>query len=243
MGAYRILEQKLESVLTKRERISLSNARKQADLADRAAAGKLSAEAYEREAAFLETESTLEWSAEEKALLSIAEGKKPLKVHVHKTDDAMYLIDLCRRFPLQVSAEHLMDVNNIETFRALQKAGIPAVYGPLGSHPYKTELKNAGWKNAAVIMKSGIKFGLMTDHPVILSHTLRECLKYFLVSGMSDAKAIELITSVNADILGIGDRLGRIQSGYLASFIVWNNHPLHLAAFPKRIVAEGKIIR
>ncbi|MBL8027461.1 MAG: amidohydrolase, partial [Fibrobacteres bacterium] len=180
MGAYRILEQKLESIIAKREKSSLNNAKKQAELADKAAAGKLSEEAYERDAAFLETEQTLEWTSEEKALLSIAEGKKPLKVHVHKADDVMYLIDLCRRFPLQVSAEHLMDVDREDIFRALRTENIPAVYGPLGCHPYKTELRHATWKNASAIMKSGMTFGLMTDHPVTLSQTLRESLKYFL---------------------------------------------------------------
>jgi imidazolonepropionase-like amidohydrolase len=134
-------------------------------------------------------------------------------------------------------------VNRLDIFKALQTEDIPAIYGPLGSHPYKTELKHESWKNAAIIMNSGLNFGLMTDHPVTLSQTLRESLKYFLIAGMSDAEAIGLITSKNADILGIGDKVGRIETGLLASFLVWDKHPLRLDAIPRLVVAEGKVIR
>jgi len=91
-------------------------------------------------------------------------------------------------------------------------------------------------------MRSGMNFGLMTDHPVTLSQTLRESLKYFLVSGMKEAEALALITSVNADILGIGDRVGRIEKNLLASMLVWDRDPLRLDALPKVVIAEGKIL-
>ncbi|MBL8029286.1 MAG: amidohydrolase family protein, partial [Fibrobacteres bacterium] len=62
------------------------------------------------------------------------------------------------------------------------------------------------------------------------------------VSGMKEAEALALITSVNADILGIGDRVGRIEKGLLASMLVWDRDPLRLDAIPKVVIAEGKIL-
>ncbi|MBI4765490.1 MAG: amidohydrolase family protein [Deltaproteobacteria bacterium] len=47
----------------------------------------------------------------------------------------------------------------------------------------------------------------------------------------------------NARILGIDGILGTIETGKLASLVVWDQNPLHLAAFPKQIFAEGRMVR
>ena len=93
------------------------------------------------------------------------------------------------------------------------------------------------------LMDSGVQFGLMTDHPVVLAHHLRDSLKYFLIQEMSPEKAISLITFENARILNLEDRLGTIETGKDASLIVWNQDPFHLGAFPILVMAEGNIIR
>ncbi|MBU0956254.1 MAG: amidohydrolase family protein, partial [Spirochaetes bacterium] len=170
-------------------------------------------------------------------------GQKTVKVHVHKNDDVYYLIDLVRKYGFKATADHLGDVNDKAVFDALAKAGIPIVYGPLGSLAYKVELKNEDYRNCALLMKSKAEYGLMTDHPVILSAALRDSLKFFLIQGMSETAAINLITSGNAKILGLQDRLGSIAPGMTASLLAWNHEPLSLAAFPKMVMAEGNVIR
>ena len=38
-------------------------------------------------------------------------------------------------------------------------------------------------------------------------------------------EVLTLATSVNADMLGLGDTIGRLAKGYLADFIVVNGNP------------------
>jgi imidazolonepropionase-like amidohydrolase len=83
----------------------------------------------------------------------------------------------------------------------------------------------------------------MTDHPVIMAPALRDSLKYFMIYGMKEEEAISLITLKNAKILGLDDKLGSVEPGKLASLVVWDRNPLHLGAFPRYIMAEGKAIR
>jgi imidazolonepropionase-like amidohydrolase len=92
-------------------------------------------------------------------------------------------------------------------------------------------------------MASRATYGLMTDHPIILAHHLRDSLKYFLIQGMTPADAIGLITLKNAEILGIDHCLGSVAPGRLASLIVWDKDPFHLGAYPLAVLAEGRIIR
>jgi imidazolonepropionase-like amidohydrolase len=166
-----------------------------------------------------------------------------VKVHVHKEDDVLYLIDLKKKYGLRVSAEHVMDVHHKEIFDELAKADIPVVYGPMGSLAYKVELKHEDYRNVGLLMKSKVQYGLMTDHPVILTYQLRDSLKYFLIQGMAEAQALSLVTAGNAKILGLGADLGSLAPGKLASLVVWDKEPLSLAAYPRMVMAEGVVVR
>ncbi len=231
MGAYAHLEKRFDEVLQKEGKATAAREKKLAEATDDAA----------RERAQREYE--LELSSEEKALLEILQGKKVVKCHAHKEDDLLYLIELKRRYGIDFTAEHTCDVHHVEIFNRLAEEGIRVVYGPLGSLDYKVELKNASYRHAKIIMSSNVQFGLMTDHPVVLSASLRDSLKYFLIAGMSETDAINLITRKNAEILGIQDDIGTVEPGKLASLVVWDRDPLSLGAFPKAVFAEGHQIR
>ncbi|MCG8614920.1 MAG: amidohydrolase family protein, partial [Desulfobacterales bacterium] len=180
---------------------------------------------------------------EQWAVYRFLQGEKAAKVHVHKADDALFLADLKRTYPVRVSAEHCCDIFETEIFNELADLGILVAYGPLGSFDYKVELKNSSYKHIGALMASRSRFGLMTDHPVILANHLRLSLTYFLIRGMSPARAIGLITRENARVAGIDDVLGTVEPGKLASLIVWDKDPLHLSAHPVAIIAEGRVVR
>jgi imidazolonepropionase-like amidohydrolase len=243
MGVYALLEKKLDAVLIKKEKAEISKKKKEKELNKKFKDNKLSRREFEEEIKLIEDEYRLEFSPEEKALLELLSGTKTAKVHVHKEDDVLYLIDLKNKYNLKATADHTGDVFHKYIFDELGKNGIPVVYGPLGSLGYKVELKHAYYQNAGLLMKSKAFYGLMTDHPVIHTYNLRESLKYFLIQGMKEEDAISLITYKNAKILGIDNILGTIAEEKFASLIVWNKHPFNLAAFPTAVIGEGKILR
>ena len=240
MGVYSLLEHRFDAVLAKKAKADLARERKIAELADKK---DTTAESLNQSRAFIDREYDFEFDEDDRLLLELLSGKKTAKVHVHKEDDVLYLIGLAEKYGLRVTADHTSDVHHTEVFDSLADAGIPVVYGPLGSHPYKVELKNERHTNVEYLMKSRAEFGLMTDHPVIMSQTIRETLKYFLIAGMPDYEAIGLITKRNADILGIGSELGTVEPGKIASLVVWSGDPLHLGSFPVCVIAEGKVVR
>lgn len=243
MGVYQLLEKKLDEVVAKKARSELALERTLRELARSAPDKGLGPAELDRERALARREAELAFTSEELALLDLLSGKKTVKVHVHKEDDVLYLIELRKRYGFKATADHLGDVHHKEIFDELAKADIPIIYGPLGSLAYKVELKHEDWRNTGLLMKSKASYGLMTDHPVILSYQLRDSLKYFLIHGMSDAQAINLITERNAELLGLGDELGSVAEGRLASLVVWDKEPLHLGAMPRMVMAEGAVVR
>jgi len=243
MGIYGMLEKRFDTVLAKKERADLARARKERELERRAKEKKLPRNEVAAERALIEREHALELDAEERALLELLVGKRTAKVHVHKEDDAFYLIELARKYGLRVTADHALDIHHREVFDALADAGIQVVYGPPGCLAYKVELRHMDFRNVKLLMESRASYGLMTDHPVVMAPALRDSLKYFLVHGMGAAEALSLVTSRNARILGLDADLGSVASGKLASLVVWDRDPLHLGAFPVMVMGEGRVLR
>ena len=235
MGAAALLNDFLSDILRKEEQARIKKEKALNELAalDRPGKG----------AAWAQREYDLALSEAQWEVFRLFTGKKILKVHLHKEDDALFLIDLKKRFHLNVTAEHALDIHHTAIFNTLADNGIPVVYGPLGALDGKVELKNASWRHTSLLMASRAEYGLMSDHPVILTHHLRDSLKYFLIQGMAPADAIGLVTHRNARILGIEHCLGTVAPGRLASLIVWNKDPFHLGAYPLAVLAEGRIIR
>lgn len=245
MGVYALLEKKFDDVLLKREKAELKKEKALVQLKEKTEKkdSKLTDEDIKKEKEYIEKDYDLSFNSEEKAILELLSGEKTAKVHVHKDDDVRYLIKLKKKYGIRCTADHTVDVFNPETFKALAENDIPVVYGPIGGVGYKVELKHASYKNTKLLMDSGAFYGFMTDHPVVHSRELRDCLKFFLIQGMTDEEAISLITRKNAKILGIDDKLGTIEKGKLASILVWNKDPLNLSAKTTMVMAEGKIIR
>ena len=59
--------------------------------------------------------------------------------------------------------------------------------------------------------------------------------------GLPPLTALRAVTSDPADILGIGDRVGRLAPGYDADIVVWSGDPLEMASRPERIWVGGSV--
>ncbi len=181
-------------------------------------------------------------AADEEIFRALLKGREVLRVHVHKIDDIAALLRLVDEFRLKVTVDHSCDVHAGEIYNELAKRRISVVYGPMDTFPYKVELKHENWRNIQGLIDSGVQYGLMTDHPVLLQKMLLLQLRWFLRAGLSRQQAIEIITRQNARIAGLTDHLGELSSGKWASFLCWNGDPFDLASYPIAVVAEGKII-
>lgn len=184
--------------------------------------------------------SEIIFTAEEKILRDLLDGKIGLRAHVHKIDDIAALLRLVDEFKIKTTVEHAMDVHRPEIFTELKKRRIPVVFGPVDSFAYKVELKHESWRNIRHLIQSKVCFGLMTDHPVVLSRQLFLQTKWFLRLGLTNQEAIELVSRKNAEILGLGNVLGTVEKGKWASLICWNGNPFDLNSFPVRVYGEGR---
>ncbi|MCB0355056.1 MAG: amidohydrolase family protein [Bdellovibrionales bacterium] len=243
MGLYSMLEERFDELLAKAEKAVISRERQLFEIKQKSQEKGKAKDDLLKQQERVHREFELSMSTEELAILEALSGERPIKVHVHKEDDALYLLELKQKYDLWVTAEHMGDVHHKEIFQLFAKEGVSIIYGPLGCLGYKTELSHSFYQNVKLLMESRATFGLMTDHPVIHASLLRDSLRYFLMYGMTSEQAIGLITRVNAEILGLDELLGTVEVGKLASLLIWNRDPLHLSAIPQHVLAEGVEVR
>lgn len=177
----------------------------------------------------------------DEVFMKILKGEDKLMVHLHREDDAYVLMSMIDEFGFRAVVNHGMDFYRPEVLEDLKQRGISLVYGPLDSHPYKVELKHESWRNCKMIMDSGIRFCMMSDHPVILQRNLFLTMRHFMKFGMSRAEVISKLTVEPAEILGING-LGKLEKDFLASFTVWDKDPFEIDAQPRLVVAEGAAV-
>jgi imidazolonepropionase-like amidohydrolase len=177
----------------------------------------------------------------EDTVLSVINKEVTLRVHVHKEDDIIALLRLRDEFDLRITIEHACDVHNKEIFDMLRTRGISVTYGPTDSFAYKAELKHENVRNIKHLIESGVKFAVMSDHPVTLQRNLFLQLRHFRKLGLSREECISKITGESADILNTYN-LGRLAKNKLASFVCWNADPFSLESYPLEVYGEGNLV-
>lgn len=182
------------------------------------------------------------FSAEQKVLRSLLEGKQYLRVHAHKTDDIYSLLRLVDEFKLKVTIEHACDIFAPGLFEELKKRKIPVLYGPVDAFAYKVELKHESWRNLEHLVSSKVEYGLMTDHPVTPSRMLFMQTRWFARMGLSKQQMVEIVTRKNAEILGVDNVLGSLEKGKWASFTCWNDDPFIMTSYPLAVYGESSLL-
>lgn len=215
MGSLALLRQKFHDVRQKIEQFDTANEEKKADIT---------------------------FNAEEEILRRILKRDDFLRVHVHKIDDIASLLRIVDEYKVRITVDHACDVNDKHIFEELKRRKVPVIYGPLDAFAYKVELKHESWRNLKCLLDSGVTYGLMSDHPVVLQKMLHLQLRWFIRHGLDRQEAIEVITRKNASVLGIDDILGTLEEGKWASFACWNGDPFNLASFPVAVFGEGRLL-
>jgi imidazolonepropionase-like amidohydrolase len=183
-----------------------------------------------------------ELTAEEQVLAEILERRETFIAHAHKPDDIAALLRLADEFGLKLSVQHTVGVNDVGVYRELARRKVTAVYGPVDFLAFKVELKDMDFDNARLLVESGVDFGLMSDHPIMLQENLILALRYFLRAGMSEADCIGLVTRRNAKLMGLDGVLGTLEKGKWASFICWDGDPFRLESRPVAVYGEGELL-
>ena len=182
-----------------------------------------------------------------KALLSVLRGETRLLIHVEGANDMLRLMELKREFPA-IKVVFVGVSEGWRVARELAQAGIPVIASALNDLPATFEMLGATQSNIGRMKDAGVQvaIGMINDRD---SHQLRYTTQYAgnIVSlqyvpgatGLTWNEAFAAISSVPAEIMGVGDRLGSLKAGRVADVVVWDGDPLELSSAAIAVIIDG----
>ncbi len=162
----------------------------------------------------------------------------PLRVHAHRADDIITILRLKREFGFDLTIEHCTEGHLIAPFIAKHKVRVSV--GPTMSSRSKVELADKGWHTLPALAEEGIAFSLTTDHPVVGIEHLMTSAILAVKNGLSEEQALEAITINAARHLGVEDRVGSLEPGKDADFVIWSGDPFDLRSSVEETYINGE---
>ena len=152
------------------------------------------------------------------ALLPVLHGEVPLKAHAHRADDIFTAIRIAKEFGVRLTLEHVTEGHLIA--EDLAQEDYPMAVGPSLTHASKFELRNKTFTTPGILAKAGCRVSIITDSPVIPQSYLPLCAALAVRAGMDPFDALRAITIRPAEHIGAADRVGSIECGKDADFVV-----------------------
>ena len=175
------------------------------------------------------------------AMIPVMKKQIPLKAHAHRADDIFTSIRIAKEFDLKLTLDHCTDGAMIAD--ELAGEGYPAFVGPSFGHKTKVELKNKSFTTPSVLYEAGVPVSIITDAPVTPLEYLPFCAGLAVSAGLPYEEGWKAITINPATHMGIGDRVGSLETGKDADIVIWNGDPLlEVGAVAYMTIVDGKVV-
>jgi imidazolonepropionase-like amidohydrolase len=171
------------------------------------------------------------------AILDILNQELLVSSHGYRQDEFLALIRLAEEFGFRIQTlQHGVEAYKIAP--ELAASGVAAVVWSDWS-AFKLEAYDATIYNARILMEAGVLTSLHSDNSQIASRMNWEAGK-LLRTGLTEEQALSLVTNQSAAILAIDDRVGSLEAGKDADFVIWNGHPLSQFSRAEQTWIDGR---
>ncbi|MEW5900053.1 MAG: amidohydrolase family protein [Acidobacteriota bacterium] len=187
-----------------------------------------------------------DFSAE--ALIPVLEGKAPAMIHCDRLDDIMTALRLADEFKLR-----LILAGGTEAYKAVDEIKarrIPVVLERVFRRTTRTDDGDFNPENAALLSRAGIKVAFHPEEgglwafPAVAwgGGDLLEIAGLAVKHGMAPEAALKAITIDPAEIIGLSDRVGSLEKGKDADFLIMGGNPLRVRSLPLAVFVDGKLV-
>lgn len=160
----------------------------------------------------------------QEAVLQILDGERTVHFHTHRHDDILTALRLGEEFGFDPVLHHVSEGWKVP--EEIAEADAPASIIMIDTPGGKLEAVNLLWDNAPALEEAGVDTAFHTDDLVTDSRLFLRSAALGVRAGMSEEGALEALTLAGARQMGLEDRLGSLEPGKDADFVVLDGPPL-----------------
>ena len=179
------------------------------------------------------------------ALVPVVTGRQKLYVAVDRMADIRAVLALKQEYPkldlvLVGATEGWLVASDIAA------AGVPVIANGLVDLPETFEQLGATQSNAGRLAQAGVKVAINAStmqNPRRLQQVagnLVALTKMPGAAGIDWGRAFAAISSVPAEISGMGGKAGVLKPGALGDVVMWTGDPLEVGSVPTRVFIDGR---
>lgn len=175
---------------------------------------------------------------EMEALVQVLEGRRVVHFHTHRHDDILTALRLREEFGFRMVLQHVSEAWKVadEIAAARVPSSIIVIDAPGG----KLETIDLSMTNGAALERAGAPVGFHTDDGITDSRFFLRSAALGVRAGMSRQRALEAMTIEGARMLDLADRVGSLERGKDADFIVLSGDPLSVYTHVLQTWVEGR---
>ncbi|MCH2060338.1 MAG: amidohydrolase family protein [Verrucomicrobiales bacterium] len=172
------------------------------------------------------------------AALEILEGERIVHIHSYRQDEILMFVRLAQEFGFTVGTfQHVLEGYKVADAMAEIGAG-----GSTFSDwwAYKFEVYDAIAYNGALMHEAGVVTSFNSDNSELACRMNTEAAKAVKYGGVSEEEALKFVTINPAKQLRIDKRVGSLEPGKDADFVIWSGHPLSTYSRAEQTWIDGR---
>ncbi len=174
------------------------------------------------------------------ALLEVLDGKRMVHHHTHRHDDIITVLRLQEEFGFRVVLHHVSEAWKVA--REIAAARAPCSIIVIDAPGGKIEAKDLALETGRILEQAGAKVAFHTDDWITDSRLFLRSAALAVRAGMSRAEALKGLTINAAEMMDLQDRVGTLEKGKDADFIVLSADPLSTYALVEQTHVAGELV-
>ncbi len=172
------------------------------------------------------------------AMVEILKGTRLVHSHAYRQDEILMLIRVADDFGFRVATfQHVLEGYKIAEAMAKHGAGA-STFSDWWA--YKYEVIDAIPYNGALMHDAGVVVSYNSDSDELARRLNTEAAKAVKYGGISEEEALKFVTINPAKQLHIDNRVGSLEVGKDADFVIWSGSPLSTYSICEQTWVDGR---
>jgi len=174
------------------------------------------------------------------ALLEVLDGKRIVQHHTHRHDDVLTVLRLRDEFGFRVVLHHVSEAARVADEIAAAGVGVSLIL--IDAPGGKLEAADYDARGAAELEARGVPLAIHTDDWITDSRLFLRDGALAVRAGLSESGALAALTLHGARLLDLADRVGSLEPGKDADFVLLSGPPFSVWTQVLQTWAGGELV-